>query len=81
MVVEILKNKPEHIHDFMIEFLQKDKANVGQNDINNLANAYGEYSEDEDEGEDEVVEIKKAAPNKLKTARQSVSAEAFGKFN
>jgi len=56
MVVEILKNKPEHIHDFMIDFLEKDKANTTNSDVNNLANAYGEYS-DEDEEDDEVDEI------------------------
>lgn len=81
MVVEILKNKPEHIHDFMIEFLEKDKANVNSSDVNSLANAYGEFSDEEAEEEDEVVEIKKAVPKKAKSARQSVSAEAFGKFN
>ena len=28
MVVEILKHKPENIHDFMIEYLQRDKGNI-----------------------------------------------------
>lgn len=49
MVVEILKHKPEQIHDFMIDYLQKDKATLGTSEVNSLANAYGEYSEEEDD--------------------------------
>jgi len=28
MVIEILKKKPENIHEFMIEFLKKDKVST-----------------------------------------------------
>lgn len=53
MVLEILKNKPENLHDFMIEFLQKDKLNQGSTQ-ENLMNAYGEYSDEEEEDVEDI---------------------------
>lgn len=93
LVVDLLLNRPDDVIDFMVTWLNdkrsvysdiKNKVPDSQTKLKDQPNAYGEFSEPEDEDEegddvDDLINTKLA--QKVKNGRQSVSAEVYGTFN
>ncbi len=92
LVRELLLKKPDHIHDFMIDFIRHDKENPGAafNKMTKQDDALGDKKKDdayeypeseEDDDEDEVSPMHAEDLKKKNHSRHSVSAEAFGKYH
>ncbi|KRX00652.1 Cyclic nucleotide-binding protein [Pseudocohnilembus persalinus] len=83
LVVDLVMQRPEHVAQYMINWL-KDKGTQLENNLNDGNANYQVESEDDDSSDDgeDLMDIKQLQVLKAgKQMRTSVSSEVYGKFN